>query len=195
MTSLICFQLVYVAVLWPGSPYSSRSSLPSESTTSMIWTTSVVLSCSVITTPAALISSVLVVETTCNFQSLQDNPYWLCQSQDVDCSGYGCESVLLRCPNLPSPDHFRLHSCNAPANANGGCSAWLTARSSAGSATTSGSVAAPHFTQRTTRIADLVRLAVPFGVLFLVAAYDLISECCLRACGSDERGLTDHAVL
>jgi len=60
-----------------------------------------------------------IVETTCNFQSLQDNPYWLCQSQDVDCSGYGC---------------------NAPANANGDCSAWLTASTAAGSATTAGSI-------------------------------------------------------
>ena len=82
-------------------------------------------------------------------------------------------------PEFAITDQFWLPSCDAQANANSDCNPWLAARTAAGNATTAGSVAAPHFTQRTSRIADLVRLAVPFGALLLVVTYDLISACCL----------------
>merc|ERR1712166_1045851 len=57
-----------------------------------------------------------IVETMCNYQSVQDHPYWLCQRQDVQCQeGQGCDGY---------------------SNANGDCGAWLTARAADGSATT-----------------------------------------------------------
>ena len=87
--------------------------------------------------PAPLNAFVLVVETMCNYQSVQDHPYWLCQRQDVQCQeGQGCESEPPY-PNLPPRlISFGLYSCDGYSNANGDCDAWLTARTADGSATT-----------------------------------------------------------